>query len=210
MPDIDPSKWVRMFEELFGPRLGRWMATLLLALGALAALLWLFDVIWKYGGKPVAEALSGISFPTASGLFTATNAPALAATFMFILVIYGAIVVAILYFLGRKLFKKNVSQSALDKLAEIRNEGIDTLYAVLPSSEEIFRQWKIVKGNWEKKLREHVKKNFPKSDYLFVSHLGVVPVHNNLDLFSVEHWRELNFVIRQLEMVEQLLNSYRK
>ncbi len=209
MQEIDPSKVVAVFEYLLGPRLGKLTATLLLASGSLFILFWCFEAIWEHGGKNLFDALRGVSIPGLPTL-TSSDAPALVSVFVFILVLYGAIVVAILYFLGRRLFKKSVSQSALDRLAEIRNEGIDTVYATTPSSEEIFQSWKIVKSNWEKKLREHVKKNFPRADYLFVSHLGVVPVQNNLNVFSVDHWRELNFVVRQLEIVEQVLNSYRK
>lgn len=210
MPDVDPSKVVKVFEDLFGQRFGRWAATLLLAAVSLALLLWSFDLIWKNGGRAVFEAFGGISFPNPAGFFRDPNAAALTSAFMFILVLYGTIVVAILYFLGRTLFKKNVPQSAIDKLAELRNEGIDTVYAARIEDESHLKTWKQTKSDWEQKLRDHIEKSFPRADYLYASHLGVVPFQNNLNAFNGEHLRELCFVVRQMDIVEQILNSYRR
>ncbi len=209
MPEIDPSKVVKMFENLLGSRFGRIVATLLLTAAVLFAFIWLFNQIWVLAGRPIVEALGGIPLPSGS-MFAGQNIQEIAATFMLLLTLYGVVAVALLYFLGRSLFKKNVSQSALDKLAKLRNEGIDTVYAVKISSEQEFAAWKRTKEEWEKKLRGHIEKNFPKADYLFASHLGVVPMHQINIAFNNEHLRELCFVIRQIDIVEQILNSYRR
>lgn len=210
MPEIDPSKVVGVFEYLLGPRLGRLVATLLLAAIGLFILFWCFSGVWEHGGRDIYVALNGISLPHAPDLLKSTNVEASISAFMLILVLYSAIIVAILYFLGKKLFKKNVSQSALDRLAELRNEGIDTVYAVPIKDEAHFQAWKNTKKDWEKGLRDYVEKNFPRSDFLFASHLGVVPLQNNSNAFNIEHLRELCFVVRQLDIIEQILNSYRR
>lgn len=208
MPEVDPSKVVAVFEQLLGPRLGRWTATLLLAAASLFGLVWCFEAIWKHGGKELFDALRGVSLPGLPS-FTGNDAPALASVFLFILIVYGAIVVAILYFLGRRLFKRSVSQSAVDRLAELRNEGIDTVYAkpVMDASE--LTAWLATKKAWEEKVRNHVRDHFPKSDYLYASHLGAVKEYFSIGALNQEHLKELYFVIRQLEIVEELLNSYR-
>jgi hypothetical protein len=210
MAEMDPSKVVKVFEDLFGRRFGRLVATLLLAAVTLFLLFWCFDGIWKHGGNAVFEAFGGLSFPRPEGFFTADNAPALASAFILILVLYGSIVVAILYFLGRALFKKHVPQAVADTLAELRNEGIDTVYAVPINDDAHFLRWKQTKDKWMKKLRDHIEKTFPRADYLFASHLGVVPLQNNLAAYNGEHLRELCFVVRQMDIVEQILNSYRR
>lgn len=210
MAEMDPSKVVRVFEDLFGRTLGRLVATLLLAAATLFLVLWCFSGIWQYGGKAVFEAFGGISLPKPEGFFTADNFAALTSAFILILVLYGAIVVAILYFLGRALFKRNVPQSAIDRLAELRNEGIDTVYAVAIKDDTHFRAWKQTKDQWMQKLRDHIEVTFPRADYLFASHLGVVPFQNNLYAYNGDHLRELCFVVRQMDIVEQILNSYRR
>ena len=210
MAEMDPSKVVKVFEDLFGRKVGRLIATLLLAALTLFLFLWCFDGIWEHGGKAVFEAFGGISLPRSEGFFTADNFAALTSAFILILVLYGTIVVAILYFLGRMLFKKNVPQSAIDRLAELRNEGIDTVYAVQIKDDSHFQSWKQTKDQWMKRLRDHIERTFPRADYLFASHLGVVPFQNNMNAYNGDHLRELCFVVRQMDIVEQILNSYRR
>jgi hypothetical protein len=210
MPEIDPSKVVQVFEYLLGPRLGRLIATLLLAAIVLFILFWCFSGVWEHGGRDIYVALNGISLPHAPDILKSNNVEASISALMLILVLYSAIIVAILYFLGKKLFKKNVSQSALDTLAELRNEGIDTVYAVKISSQQEFDNWKLKKQAWEEKLRTYIKNNFPKADYLYASHLGVVPFQNFMNAFNDEHLREVCFVIRQMDIIEQILNNYRR
>ena len=60
------------------------------------------------------------------------------------------------------------------------------------------------------RLREYLKNHFPQSDYSFASNLGVVPLQNNLTALNTEHVWELSYVVRQLDLVEQILNSYRR
>lgn len=210
IPEIDPSKVVKVFEYLFGPRLGRLVATLLLAATSLFILFWCFAGIWAHGGQALYTALTGISMPSAPDFLKSANVEALVSAFMLILVLYSAMIVAILYFLGRRLFKKNVSQSAVDRLAEIRNEGIDTVYAVTIKDETHLETWKKTKQEWMERLRAHIKNNFPRADYLYASHLGVVPMQNNLNAFNNAHLLELCFVVRQMEIVERILDSYRQ
>ncbi len=108
------------------------------------------------------------------------------------------------------LSRRKISQSALDRLSELRQEGINTIYAVPIKTEDQFKDWKIKKSIWEKKVRDHIKNTFPKADYLFASNLGVVPFQNNVAAFNNEHLLEMCFVIRQMDIVEQILNSYRR
>ncbi len=102
------------------------------------------------------------------------------------------------------------TQGALDRLAELRNEGIDTVYAPKVKNEQDFEKWKRTKQDWESRIRGFIEQNFPRADYLFASDLGVVHLQGIEQAFNEEHLRELCFVIRQIDIVEQILNSYRK
>lgn len=186
----------------------------LLTLGTLALLSFFVKTIIDNGGKQLYElaksAVSNVSLP---GLPALPGVDAIVAALIVttvLLMVFGIVFIAILYFFGKRLFKKNVPQSAVDRLAEIRNEGIDTVYAVSIKDESHFQAWKQAKEEWIKRLRDHIKKNFPRADYLYASHLGVVPLQNNLNAFNVEHLRELCFVVRQMDIIEQILNSYRR
>lgn len=206
----DPLKILAVFEALFGPKLGRLIATLLLALITLFAFLWLGYGCWEYGGKQLYAALSpaALSLPSIESVLTDVQAAVL--TMMFMLIVYAAILLAVLFVLVKKVFAKGVPQHALDQLLQLRNEGINTVYAVRIMNQADLDRWKIVKRVWETKLRNFIERNFPKSDYLFASALGVVPFQVIAGAFNEEHGRELSFVVRQLELVEQIANSYRK
>lgn len=206
MPDMDPSKIVAMIENLFGPKLGRFLATSLLAFIVIFAFFWLSKGIWTSGGKEVFDAISSISVLENIAL---DSAQAATSTFLTFLILYGLAFVTILYFLGRILFRKNVSQAALDKLAELRNKGIDTVYAVGIKNDDDLNEWIKTKDDWMDQLRGHVQGSFPHADYLFVSHLGVVNSRTVDVAFNEKHRRELCYVIRQMDIVEQILNSYR-
>jgi len=207
MPDVDPSKVVAVFENLLGPKLGRFVITSLLVVAVLFSFFWLSKGIWTNGGKEIFEGIPSMVPLEDTNL---ANVQTTASTFLIFLNLYGIAFAAILYFLGRRLFRKNVSQAALDKLAELRNKGIDTAYAVSVKNGSELTDWIKKKEEWMNEIRRHVKNNFPQADYLFVSHLGVVGIRNVDLAFNDIHRRELCFVVRQLEIVEQILNSYRK
>lgn len=208
MGDLDPFKVVAVFENLFGPKLGRIVATLLLAAACLWGVFFFGDGIWEHGGKTLFDKLAAISLPSVG--VTLDNIESVIATILFILVIYSSILLFILVFFSTKIFKKTVSQTAIDGLALLRKEGINTVYAVVITDKEGFQKWNQTKQEWETRLREHLEKNFPKADFLFASELGVVDFRSVNLAFSEEHQRELCYVIRQLDIIEQILNSYRR
>lgn len=188
------------------PKYGKRIFLILFSLFILAAAVGFVAIIWEFAVKYVFEFFRSIS---ANNIIPATIESAIPTLVVF-LVAFGTIVVLILYFFGKQLFKKNVSQAALDRLAELRNDGIDTVYAVRISNDSDFQKWKQTKTNWETKIREHVRDNFPKADYLYASHLGIVPLVHMETAFNSEHLREQCFVSRQMDIVEQILNSYRR
>ena len=188
------------------PKHGKRIFLIVFSLFILAAALGLLAIIWKLAAKHVYEFFTSLS---GKNIIPTTIESAIPTLVVF-LVVFGAIVVLVLYFFGKQLFKKNVSQTALDRLAELRNEGIDTVYAVLITSEKDFQKWKETKRDWETRLREYIKNNFPRADYLYASHLGIVPLFQMETAFNNEHLRELCFVSRQMDIVEQILNSYRR
>jgi len=142
------------------PKYGKRMFLIVFSLFILAAAVGFLAIIWELAAKHVFE-----YFTTLSGKNIIHNTIESAIpTLVVFLVAFGAIVVLVLYFFGKQLFKKNVSQTALDRLAELRNEGIDTVYAVRITSEKGFQKWKETKRVWETRLREYIKNNFPRAD----------------------------------------------
>lgn len=188
------------------PKHGKRIFLTVFSLFILAAALGFLKIIWELAIRHVFEFFTSL---TAKNIVPDTIESAIPTLVVF-LVTFGTIVVLVLYFFGKQLFKRNVSQVALDRLAELRNEGIDTVYAVRITNENDFQKWKQTKTNWETRLREHVRNNFPKADYLYASHLGIVPLVHMETAFNSEHLRELCFVSRQMDIIEQILNSYRR
>ena len=203
----NPQAWVALLERHFGTRVGRIVATALLALGCLALAFWLGRIIWDHGGEAGYEFFSGLLAPGIS----IDNIAAALATLVWFVVAFGVVVVAILFFLGRALFKRSVSQVALDRLAEIRNEGIDNVYTVRPKTDAEFDDWKRKYKKWEDTILNHIKTNFPRADYLTAQHLGVVLNANFPTLkYNDEHERLLMFFAKRLQTVEAILTSYRR
>jgi len=187
------------------PKHGKLIFSAVFSLFLIAAATLFIKIIWDFAIKHI--------FKYFTSLFDKNILPstieAAIPTLVVFLVIFGTILVLILYFFGKQLFKKNVSQLALDGLAELRNEGIDKVYAIIITNEEDFQKWKEMKKDWVTRIREYVKNNFPKADYLYASHLGVITRFQMETAFNNEHLRELWFVIRQMDIIEQILNSYR-
>jgi len=203
----NPQAWVALLESHFGPRAGRIIATALLALASLALAFFLGRVIWDNGGQAAYQFFSGLAVPG----ITIDNIAAALATLIWFVIAFGVVVVAILFFLGRALFKRSVSQTALDRLAELRNEGISNVYVVQPKTDAEFNDWKYKYKEWEGKILDHIKTNFPKADYLTALHLGVVLNANFPALrYNDEHERLLMFFAKRLQTVEAILTSYRR
>jgi hypothetical protein len=188
------------------PNHGKRIFLVVFSLFIFAAALGFLAIIWELLGKHLFEFFASLSWINV----VPTSIDSAIPTLVVLLVVFGTIVVLVLYLFGRQLFKRNVSQTALDRLAELRNEGIDTVYAVLITSETDFQKWKDTKRDWETRLREYIKNNFPRADYLYASHLGIVPLFKMETAFNNEHLRELCFVSRQMDIIEQILNSYRR
>ncbi len=100
----NPQAWVALLERHFGTRAGRIIATGLLALASLALAIWLCRVIWDNGGQAAYEFFSGLLLPGIS----IDNIAAALATLIWFVIAFGVVVVAILFFLGRALFKRIV------------------------------------------------------------------------------------------------------
>lgn len=215
MGDMNLLTWLEaMLEKYFGQKPAKFITLALLAVGTIALFLFFIGIILENGGRQFYEwsksIIVNISLP---GLPASPSVDAMVAAIVVMvvaLIFFGIVFVGILYFFGKGLFKKAVPQLAIDGLAELRNEGIDTVYAVKVSNQQEFDNWKCIKQAWEEKLRTYIKNNFPKADYLYASHLGVVPLQNFMNAYSDEHLREVCFVIRQMDIVEQILNSYRR
>ncbi len=189
------EKVVAAIEDRFGRR----STTGLLFLIALAIASYCVYVVFSYLVLPVYGFLS-----------TYLHAPEITVATVFYTTAFIAAAIILFPLAYVYLSRRKVSQSALDKLSELREEGINAVYAAPVRSEIQFSEWKTKKTEWEKKIRNHIKNSFPKSDYLFASSLGAVPLQNNLTAFSNEHTWELSYVVRQLDIVEQILNSYRR
>ena len=208
--EVDPSKAVGILERLFGPKLGRFVAIILVSLACLAFALWLTNVIWTNGGEQAYKFFHDITPPNVS-LVTLDNVEAIISTLVLMTALFGTVLVAILYFSGRALFKKSVSQSALDGLARLRSEGINNVYTMKVSNSSDLTEWRRRYKDWEQRVLEHVKRNFPESDLLSLQDLGlVIPIDFPGIQFDADHQTQLSFFAKRVGIIEQLLTSYRR
>lgn len=188
------EKVVAMIEERFGRR----STTGLMFLIGLAIASYCLYAIFHYLVLPVHGFLSPY-----------LQAPQITVATVFYVTAFIAAAIVLFPLAFAFLSRRKVSQSALDRLSELREEGINTVYAAPVRNEVEFNDWKIKKTEWENKIRGHIKDRFPKSDYVFARNLGSVPLQNNLAALNPEHTWQLSYVVRQLDIVEQILNSYR-
>ena len=208
--EFDPSRAVGLLERLFGSRLGKLISIVLVSLACLALAFWLLNVIWTNGGKEIFMFFRGI-LPPGPPLVTLDNIEAIILTLITIITAFAAVLVSVLYFLARALFKKGVSQRALNMLAKLRNEGIEKVYNMKVSNEDDLTEWKKRHKGWEGRVLTHVKDNFPESDCLRLSHLGlVIPMDFPGIQFNGDHQNQLSFFAKRTQIIEELLNSYRR
>ncbi len=206
MPDIDPSKVVAVLEDLFGPQRGRLLATLLAALACAALAVFFSWVIWDYFGRAAFGFVSGLLTPVASS----NDLTAAAATLIWVTIIYGLAFVSVLYFLGRALFKRSVSQSTLDELARLRNQGIKELYAAKrPANDLEFADWTKRYQEWTERLLRFVEANFPEADFLSVEFLGVLDGRFFSSIYNEQHNNLKGQLAKRIEIIEGILASYR-
>ena len=207
---VDPSKVTGTLESLYGPRAGRLISTVLATLAVLAGAFFLVNVIWNYGGRDILEFFGSIR-PPDTAFITLENMEAVVLTLLIIVALFGTVFVAILFFLGRALLKKGVSQRALNELARLRNEGIEKIYNMKVSNSTELTDWIGKRDVWERNVIEHVRKNFPESDYLRLSHLGlVIPTGFPGIEFNSDHQTQLSFFAARVRVIEELLSSYRR
>ena len=207
MPDIDPSKVLALLEDLLGPRRGRQVATGLASLTCVAVAVFLSWVIWAYGGKVVFDSINDLL----SKVVTGSDLTAAAALLVWVAILYGLAFVAVLYFLGRTLFRRSVSQSALDELARLRNQGIKELYAcAAPKNDDEFKDWKRKYKQWHDRLFSHVKANFPEADYLSLEYLGLLEGRSFSNVYNGEHETLKGHLAKRIEIIEQILAGYRR
>lgn len=204
MVEVDPPKVVAVLEDLFGPRIGRKMAIFLAALACLALAVFFLWVIWTYGGKDAFEFVKSFSLGT-----SIDDVGAAIATLVWAMIAYGVIIVAILYFFGRALFRRSVSQSALDGLAELRSEGVG-LYASRVTDDGELAQWQTNLNNWNERLWDFAKANFPKADYLSIKNMGKVQNAHFVQAVNESHNIELMRLARRLDILDQIISSYRR
>jgi hypothetical protein len=108
------------------------------------------------------------------------------------------------------MFRRSVSQSALDGLAQLRNEGISELYATKkPVDDGAFAQWKSPYQEWTKRLLAFVKADFPQADFLSLEYLGVLEGRAFSGVYNDEHNDLKGHLAKRIEIVEQILASYR-
>jgi hypothetical protein len=206
MPDIDLSKAVAVLTDLFGPRRGRLIAIGLVSLACVAAALFLWWIIWDYGGRAVFAFVSDLLTKAITG----TDLTAAAATLIWAALIYGLAFVAVLYFLGRALLRRSVPQSVLDELARLRNEGIRELFAASrPKDDDEFADWKRRYQDWTGRLLNFVKINFPEADFLSLEYLGILEGRGFTNVYNAEHDAMKGHPAKRIEIIEQILASYR-
>jgi len=204
----DPSKWVAMLESLFGARAGRAVATALAALGCLALALWLASIILTYGGKTTVEFFGTLLHED----IPLDNLTAALATLVWAIILFGIIVVAFLYFFARTLFKRAISQSSLDGIAELRAHGVNTILTFRPTNDTEFAKWMELYEKWESDVKSYLANNFPAADQSSFNNLGIVEVRQ-LDssfIYNLEHNRKLIFLAKQITILETLLDGYRR
>lgn len=146
MDYLDPLKLVEMLEELFGKKIGRWIATGIVALSVLASSLWLISLVWKYEGHTIYDQLSSISVH-APKIGVVVDLPAVQ-TMMFMLIVYSAILLGVLVLFVRRVFRTSIPQAVIDQLAEIRSRVIHEVLNAKIATDAEFDAWKALGDKW--------------------------------------------------------------
>ena len=203
MAEFDPGKWVRVFEHLFGPKLGRLIAQALLALGTLALGIWLVHICWEYGGRRLYESLSLPSFPTIS-----LDYQAALTTILFLLIVYSIILLGVLYTFVRHVFRRSIPQAVIDELAELRSRAIHDILNARVQNDVDFAAWTGVDEQWTNDVLAVLRENFPRAEVLGFQRLGIIAPVAFAHSFNNEHAHKLAMFSRRLSILEDLIRRY--
>jgi hypothetical protein len=199
----DPEKAVVVVQNLYGAKAGRWIAQGFVALVLLAVSAYCVRVIWENGGKALYESLSipRVSLPT-------FDLQAAVLTVMVLMIFYSAILLGVLLFFVRRVFRRQIPQAALDELAEARSRAIHEILNAKVKSEEEFDKWKLTNNTWRTEVIEVLRKHFPKAEQLGFERLGVIPPIVMPNVYNNEHAHEMMMFIKRLGIVEDLIKRY--
>ncbi len=209
--DWDLFKVVSVFEKLFRPKLGIFLATSLLALAVMFGFFYFGSGIWEYGGNWLYGALTtfipdGLS-PSFGDTTSLDNISGLIVTLMSLVIMYGAILIFVMFLFYRAIFRRRVPQEAIDMLAEHRSEGIRILNK-RPSLEGGFDLWLQDWQGWRTKVITDLDKYFTRAESLSFQRLGVIsePVLGHAE--DDEHQHKLLMLSKQLRILENLIGRY--
>jgi hypothetical protein len=102
-------------------------------------------------------------------------------------------------------------QERLDELARFRSEGIVDIYSKTPTSAN-FANWEKSFQDWEKRLMNYLKGNFPFAVYELLEDLGEIPgkqfVHLSQDpTIQGLHLHYLRMLAKILEILEEIIQE---
>ena len=202
--DLDPVKIMSVLDD----RIGRRKVQGLLALGCIAFAAWAIDIIYKKIGKPLYDFLKDLP----PQIITLDNIEAVLLTLFAVVVILGGAIVLILYFLVRTLGKQKIPQIALNELARLRADGINSIFTMTPVDDKKFDEWETKYREWEGRVKNHLENYFPEADLLRFSNLGPVEriSFERRLVFNQEHQRLMEYLVKQFNILEELLATYRR
>jgi hypothetical protein len=202
----DPEKAVGVVQNLYGPKLGRFIAQAVVALAIAAGTVFLIHVIWEYGGRSLYSSLSipKVHLPD----LPTPDLQAAVLTILVLMIFYSAVLLGVLLYFIRRVFRRQIPQAALDALAESRSRAIHEILNAKVKSEEELGRWKVTNNNWRTEVIGVLQKHFPKAEQLGFERLGVIPPIVMPNVYNNEHAHEMMMFIKRLGIVEDLIKRY--
>lgn len=100
-----------------------------------------------------------------------------------------------------------ISQESVDKLAELRGEGVQ-IYALSIRSQADLQVWKTNVNEWVSKTKKYLEDHFPKSDALYFTHLGSFQANDVSGSLNKEHNHQRLMLDERLKRLQHIIEKH--
>jgi hypothetical protein len=208
MDAIDPLKFSDLIEKYFGDPFGKIIVRISVLCGFIGILL--FGITWLIKLLETIWEIIALIFGVAKGGITLDNIE-IVVIFLVAILTFFIVFSSVMAWLFWSSFRRRVvPQSAIDRLADLRSDGISVLNQQ-PRTGEEFAQWRESWKTWVSSVASELRANFTKAEALSFERLGLLRATTSYAMaFDADHSHCLLQLDKQLTILENLISRHQE
>jgi len=202
--EFDPIKLWKLLMDLIGSRPARFLAKTSIYLGWVAFVAWALKIIFDI----IKPAITNISETLAFGI-TLDNAQTVVMSLLVAVVILAMMIVGGQYLFLRVLRKRVAPQWVIDRVAELRSDGISILNDRPTNERGDLNRWQAKWEKWRKEVADYLGDHFTRAEQLSFERLGLIQElpWGTLPI-SGPHAHYLNQLAKQIAILDTIIERH--